>query len=163
MVLPKRFIFGLISLHLTMRGTAQNEGCVTAIGHACPFGWTQWTGKCYKALNHQMTWFDAKVECDKMDSDLVVPQSKEETDFLLSMKYYFWINCNDLHTDGVWTCQEGSIEVEYRDWNQGEPNNLGQEEDCGSVWGNTKKWNDTPCSLDYSVICTRPAAPVLHF
>ena len=103
MMLPKRFIFGLMSLCLTIRCTGGNERCVASIGGrgACPPAWSRWGDSCYKAIE-ELTWYKAKQECIKMGSVLVVPKSQEETDFLLSLQSArFWINCNDLQVEGL--------------------------------------------------------------
>ena len=75
MTVPKRVIFGLISLHLMTGCTGGNEMCKAAISRqrACPPPWIQWGGKCYKAIMKKLSWFDAKDECVKMGSVLAVP------------------------------------------------------------------------------------------
>ncbi|XP_038075101.1 lactose-binding lectin l-2-like isoform X2 [Patiria miniata] len=163
MLVSKRFIFGLISLHLMMGCTGGNEMCKASIGHgwACPPTWYQWGRKCYKAITERLTWSEAKQECIKMGSVLVVPQSQEETEFLLQLvpsePSGFWINCNDLEEEGAWKCQDGTDEVEYRNWFPGQPDNRG-EEDCALVIMPAAIWNDASCDLlRRSVICIRPA------
>ncbi|XP_038054632.1 snaclec convulxin subunit beta-like [Patiria miniata] len=129
-MVSQRFIFGLISLHLMMGCTGGNEMCKASIGHgwACPPTWYQWGRKCYKAMiTERMTWSEAKEECIKKGSVLVVPHSHEETDFLMRLvpeNSKIWINCNDLEEEGTWKCQDGTDEEEYRNWSQGEPDNL---------------------------------------
>ncbi|XP_038059597.1 snaclec convulxin subunit beta-like [Patiria miniata] len=103
-MMSKRFIFGLISLHLMMGETAGKEMCKASIGHgwACPPTWYQWGRKCYKAITEPLTWFEAKDECTKMGGFLVAPRSHEETDFLVQLlPSKFWINCSDVEKEGV--------------------------------------------------------------
>ncbi|XP_022107983.1 C-type lectin domain family 4 member E-like [Acanthaster planci] len=94
-----------------------------------------------------------------MGSVLVMPQSQEETEFLLNLIYYFWINCNDIEVEGSWECKDGTTDVKYRNWRAGEPGFSGIWEDCAAT--DKKGWNDVPCSDLSPVICERPT-PRLH-
>ncbi|XP_038055119.1 C-type lectin domain family 4 member E-like [Patiria miniata] len=159
-MLPKRLIVGLISLCLMIRCTGGNERCGASIRGACPPAWSQWGDKCYKQLSKNLPWAEAKQECIKMGSVLVMPQSQEETDFLQKNVYHwFWINCNDLQVEGAWVCQDGTTVVEYSNWGKGQPSST--SEDCAVVTDNGD-WNDVPCDDLSPVICQRPA-PQLHF
>ncbi|XP_038055988.1 lactose-binding lectin l-2-like, partial [Patiria miniata] len=160
-MLPKRLVVGLISLCLMIRCTSGNERCGASIRGACPLAWSQWGDKCYKQLSENLPWAEANQECIKMGSVLVMPQSQEETEYLVkNMIYYFWINCSDLQVEGTWVCQDGTTGVEYRNWRDGEPNNGGGREDCAAA--GESGWNDVPCDDLSPVICQRPA-PQLHF
>ncbi|XP_038054609.1 asialoglycoprotein receptor 2-like [Patiria miniata] len=157
MMLRKRFIFGLISLHLMMRCIGGNESCKASFSGtwACAPSWSQWGGKCYKAIMEPLTWSEAKDECIKMGGVFVAPQSQEESDFLMSLmspQSKFWINCNDLELEGTWKCQDGTDEVEYRNWDNYAPYNYGGYEDCAAVWYGGK-WNDLYCDQSRRAIC----------
>ncbi|XP_038048132.1 lactose-binding lectin l-2-like [Patiria miniata] len=167
----KRFIFGLISLHLMMGCTAGDEMCEASIRGAGPSSWIKWGGKYYKAIIEPLTWSEAKKECIKMGGALVLPQSDEETDFLKTLVLQpgqqrtdlFWINCNDLEEEDTWKCQDGTDEVEYRNWDThlgSQPDGRGYE-NCAEVWSGGK-WNDVDCDNLVPAICIRPA-PQLHF
>ncbi|XP_038062101.1 hepatic lectin-like [Patiria miniata] len=140
--------------------------CKPSIGGrrgACPSTWIQWGGKCYKAAMKPLTWSEAKDECTKMGSVLVVPQSQEEADFLLLLEPIpseFWINCSDLE-EGTWKCQDGTDEVEFRNWADKQPDYANSNEHCAEVWPEGK-WNDLPCHYPRLGICVRPA-PQLYF
>ena len=70
------------------------------MGGTCPPEWSRWGDKCYRATA-KLTWHQAEQECTQMGSVLVVPQSREETDFLLSLvDWSFLIDCNDLEREG---------------------------------------------------------------
>ncbi|XP_038059594.1 asialoglycoprotein receptor 2-like [Patiria miniata] len=153
-MVPKQFIFGLISLHLMMVYTGGNEMCKASIARrwACPPPWIQWGGECYRAIMEPLTWSEAKDECIKMGGVLVAPRSQEETDFLvLLLPSRFWINCNDIEKEGTWVCQVGTDMVEFRNWLSGEPSNSGNE-DCAYLLP-TGKWNDFPCSSKRLAVC----------
>ncbi|XP_038055207.1 hepatic lectin-like [Patiria miniata] len=162
MMLPKHLIVGLISLCLMIRCTGGTERCGASIRGACPPAWNQWGDKCYKQLSGKLPWAEAKQECIKMGSVLVMPQSQEETEFLQkNLIDKFWIDCNDQHVEGTWVCQDGTTDVEYRNWKEGQPSNRQGKEDCAVVRP-AGDWNDVPCDDLSPVICQRPA-PQLHF
>ncbi|XP_038070449.1 hepatic lectin-like [Patiria miniata] len=180
-MLPKRLIFSLISLHLMIRCMGSSEMCEASIRGACPPTWNHWGGRCYKATDERLTWSEAKEECIKMGSVLVVPQSDDETDFLVSLvSSKFWIHCNDLQSEGTWECKDGTSNVRYRNWAREEVGlgglgragsssseetlptpSTGQREDCANVL-QTGEWSDVPCDWRRHGICKRPA-PQLHF
>ncbi|XP_038062111.1 lactose-binding lectin l-2-like [Patiria miniata] len=169
-MVSERFIFGLISLHLIMGCTGGDDMCKASIGGrrgACPSTWIQWGGKCYKVITEHLTWIESKDECTKMGGAMVVPQSQKKTDFLVALvpeaAYLFWINCNDLEEKDTWKCQDGTDEVEFRNWDplNSQPDNWGHNEHCAGVWSGGK-WNDFQCDTTLPAICIRPA-PQLHF
>ena len=97
-MLPGCFLFGFLGLAIGSAGF--EKSCVVSMGAACPPEWSRWEDKCYRATG-RLTWHQAKQECIQMGSVLVVPQSREETDFLLSfVDMTFWIDCNDLEREG---------------------------------------------------------------
>ncbi|XP_038058764.1 tetranectin-like [Patiria miniata] len=160
MMVPERFIFGFISFHLMMGCSGGNEVCkASGIGRkwACPPPWIQWGGKCYKAITESLTWFQAKDECIKMGGVLVAPQTQEETDFLVRLQPpRFWINCNDIREEGIWECQDGPREVEFRNWatENHQPDNGKGIEDCGEVVPYPAgKWNDAECKKQRPAVC----------
>ena len=62
-----------------------------------------------------------------------------------------WIGLNDQDTEGAYVWSDGSS-VDYTNWNSGEPNQSGGEEDCTNMW-QSGYWNDLPCE----------STSVLHF
>ncbi|XP_022089592.1 ladderlectin-like [Acanthaster planci] len=162
-MLLKQFILGLMSLHLVMGGTGGNERCVMTIGGRgmCPPTWIQWGDKCYRATQ-PMGWFEAKQECIQMGSVLVRPQSDEQNEFLARITPEFWINCNNLQREGVWVCLDGTVAVQYPNWEKEEPNiGLGKEH-CAEVWKPGPR-NDGTCDSQNPAICKQPMVPRLHF
>ena len=102
MVLAKYFPFGFLSLVIGSAGFEMR--CAVSMGAACPPEWSRWGDKCYRATAG-LTWHQAKQECTQMGSVLVVPQSRNETDFLVSLvDIPFWIDCNDLQQEGQFYC-----------------------------------------------------------
>ncbi|XP_038070824.1 hepatic lectin-like [Patiria miniata] len=102
-----------------------------------------------------------------MGSVLVVPQSQEETEFLVQLQQSnFWINCNDLQEEGTWKCEND--EAEFRNWWTSpqwgpQPDNRRGIEHCAEMWVDQEaEWNDVRCDAQLPAICNQPA-PQLHF
>ena len=54
---------------------------------------------------------------------------------------------------GMWQWVDGSnLTPSSSHWDQGEPNNLGNE-DCGEMRGGVLVWNDVPCGLYFHYVC----------
>ena len=114
-MLSKSFVLSLITLHLTAAGTDSNAMCkpYTRPKWACPPPWFLWGGNCYKAIVKLLTWHQAKDECLKMGSVLVVPQSDEEAQFLLKLlPRRIWIDCNDIENEG-WLKLSFKLDVKH--------------------------------------------------
>lgn len=47
------------------------------------------------------------------------------------------------------------MDLAYTNWNDGEPNDSGSNEDC-AVLGNTGRWNDVACTRTFSYMCEVP-------
>ena len=96
------------------RTSCQNEKCaasiqgVSGIPGVCPSTWIQWEGNCYKATGQALTYTQAREECVQMGGVMVVPQSDNETQFLLQFipgeagvhGSWIWIDCNDMQIEG---------------------------------------------------------------
>ena len=74
-----------------------------------------------------------------------------------------WIGASDNAQEGHWTWvtgpetgtlfwlgeSGGSVQSgQYANWNSGEPNNSGGDENCAEYYSASSKWNDLPCSGD---------------
>ncbi|XP_033639098.1 perlucin-like protein [Asterias rubens] len=131
---------------------------------SCPESWHYWGNSCYQITETAFTWSDAKRECRNMGGVLGVPSSDEENEFIGQLADgVVWIDCNDLEEEGRWKCREGNVEVAYRNWMSGEPNDV-DDEDCAFVTprGNNHQWFDWSCSRSVRAICKMAARPVLH-
>ena len=89
-----------------------------------------------------------------------------------------WIGANDIETEGTWVWDNGTTSGDdgltdticnaptgdcqpsnatwtdgTRKWNDREPNNSGNNEDCANITNNSGFWNDLPCSRNqYGII-----------
>uniref|UniRef100_A0A8I3ZZI6 CD209 molecule n=1 Tax=Callithrix jacchus TaxID=9483 RepID=A0A8I3ZZI6_CALJA len=89
------------------------------------------------------------VQVSKVPSSISQGQSKSNR--------LAWMGLSDLKQEGTWQWVDGSplSPSLRRYWNQGEPNNIG-EEDCAEFNGNG--WNDDRCSAAKFWICKKSAA-----
>ncbi len=67
----------------------------------------------------------------------------------------WWIGLDDLDVEGTFTWSDGTP-LDFTAWNDGEPNNAG-EEDCANLppWTGGR-WNDLPCDHVQPYICRMP-------
>jgi hypothetical protein len=101
----------------------------------------------YALFNSTDNWYNARSTAEQMGGYLAIPNSLEESNFLLglsginqSVYPYFWIGISDEIEEGVWMDVLG-YPVEFTNWANGEPNNLG-DEDFGLIYSTSGQWND---------------------
>ena len=121
-------------------------------------GWT------YHYLNETLTWTEAREWCRKNYTDMVVIQSQEENDFVVSMlpnrtkSPYYWIGITRNHINGTWTwIGNNSTWVGEKSWAPDEPNNNDITEFCVEIYvnsgSNRGKWNDEKCGSKKFPVC----------
>ena len=108
---------------------------------------------------------DAKDECRNLGGVLGVPSSDQENEFIVTLipkDENVWLNCNDLDVEGNWKCREGKVEVAYRNWDAGQPDEY--DEDCVAHFtlGNYNGWHDVDCNSKYVAVCKLAFRPVLR-
>lgn len=103
---------------------------------------------------------NARAVCLGFGGDLVSIESRREMEFIKVLSSAFkhdilWIGLNDLRKEGQFAWSDGTPfnSSVYSNWNEGEPNNAG-DEDCVERRGSG--WNDEQCSAIRFYICERP-------
>nr|XP_039249026.1 uncharacterized protein LOC120326750 [Styela clava] len=68
-----------------------------------------------------------------------------------------WLGMWDYYTENYWYYLDGTkVDDYYTNWNSGEPNDKLQE-DCGTMYSSSGKWNDEDCGNKYGFICQKDA------
>jgi hypothetical protein len=122
-----------------------------------------YNGHSYYRSTGSMTWTDARQACINMGGHLVTSTSLAENNFLFNLWPNGWIGLTDEVTEGVWKWVTGEP-YSWSYWNNGEPNNAGNEDYIQFVGGG--RWNDLPNSslpyvLEFEYVVTYTAW-VLH-
>jgi Lectin C-type domain. len=104
----------------------------------------------YVTVGGGITWGDAKTAASArtylgLQGYLVTITSLAESTFCASkLLGQGWLGASDAATEGTWkwvTGPENGTGLTYTNWNSGEPNNSGGDEDCGQFLLDGK-WND---------------------
>ncbi len=116
-------------------------------------------GHSYIFCNNQESWSDARAYCNDFNMKLVTLGSAAEEEWVYSIANVlspqkWWIGANDKAAEGSFVWDSGE-EASYSNWEPGEPNDVGGNEDCAQLnrFHPAKTWNDEPCSLHLNFIC----------
>ncbi|CAO2605504.1 Reg2 [Lemmus lemmus] len=124
----------------------------------CPEGANALGSYCYYLVEDHMTWGEADLFCQNMNSGHLFSQA--EGNFVASLvkesgttATYVWIGLHDPKQNRRWHWSNGSPFL-YKSWATGAPstNNRGF---CVSLTSNTvfKKWKDENCDALYFFVC----------
>lgn len=126
------------------------------------------TNHLYEYVSSTLDWNGAKTAAEGRTKYgatgyLTTITSQSENDFVSArLLNAGWMGASDITTEGTWKWVTGpengttfcigtnpcnAQSGQYTNWNTGEPNDSGSNEDCGQfLAGGTGKWNDLPCS-----------------
>merc|ERR1719410_1013924 len=105
---------------------------------------------------------EAEEHCqEQYGTSLLSVHSEEEMKLIqvildgMASEDHFYIGLNDRgKKEGNWKWTDMS-DVEYTNWAAGEPNSLGDNEDCVEMY-ETGWWNDIPCNFRFRPLCNNP-------
>ncbi|XP_074524308.1 L-selectin [Halichoeres trimaculatus] len=111
-----------------------------------------------------MNWTQAREWCQTKYTDMVVIQSQEENNYLVSKlpnrtgAPYYWIGITKQHKDENWTwIGNNSTWIGEESWADDEPNNNHSTEFCVEIYVNfgvnRGKWNDEKCAKKKYPVC----------
>ena len=101
-------------------------------------------GSKYYLSNFNRNWEQAKLEAEQLGGTLVVINNAEENEFIRANKpnnNSLWIGLSDTAQEGNFVWANGSTSS-YVNWNNGEPNNAGDEDFVEFL--SNGLWNDLP-------------------
>lgn len=119
-------------------------------------------GRRYLVCTTPRAYVDAVARCREHGAEGWVPDGPREaaiiTQAALQIRNQdYWIGLDDLENEGEFVWPDG-IERPWENWNDGEPNNAGNE-DCAHIWARNGRWNDLPCDRRQGIICEVPCDP----
>ncbi|XP_075433420.1 hepatic lectin-like isoform X1 [Ascaphus truei] len=127
---------------------------LSAVCEYCPPGWKFVDVSCYKFSTGSLTWEEARNDCVRQDSILLVFTDKKEMDALLPVLGLLnrWIG---LRLDNnVWKWLDGTF-LTFTNWSPNEPNNAAGNEKCTEILSGSGTWNDCNCANKNDYICKK--------
>jgi hypothetical protein len=134
----------------------------------CPCDAGEHNNTVYLFCIDQKKWNQARNFCNNNSSYIVTINDANENDFIFSQIQNFydeggwWIGINDKTNGGRSDGSEGNEgnfvwyngeNPSYDNWNQNEPNNYNDNEDCAEIYFETGTWNDVNCGQSKFFIC----------
>ncbi|KAK7161080.1 hypothetical protein R3I94_003915 [Phoxinus phoxinus] len=107
--------------------------------------------------SESMSWSESRQFCRDNGGDLVIIHTEEKQRHLTSfIKERVWIGLSDSETEGIMKWVDNST-LNQGFWYQGEPNNLGGDEDCVEKMAldSINNWNDLSCSAKMKGLCEK--------
>ncbi|MBF0337229.1 MAG: VCBS repeat-containing protein [Nitrospirae bacterium] len=121
----------------------------------------------YQRIDTQMTWADAKANCEKLGGYLATITSTDENKFLIDNLFsvtpndkFCWLGATDAESEGTWKWVTNE-KLEFTNWDSYQPDNYQGNENCLEYWppktqwnsGTEWKWNDSDCSNSKVSLC----------
>ena len=126
----------------------------------CASGWVNYEGNCY-LFNSVRTWDQCNAYCPTSypGATMLCVNKQTETAWIKSQSNNeVWIGYTDMPPYGLgkgtkqYRWVTGCSSPYINGWNDGEPNNGGNNEDCTLINSNSK-WDDRPCQSTYQCAC----------
>merc|ERR1712055_132111 len=123
----------------------------------CPDSWWTFGNSCYHNSGAAMTWYEAHDYCLEIGGAYLVEidSEEEETALLGAFAVYdqdYWIGLTDADSEGDWIWADTGKPPKYTAWAEGEPNNMGGDENCAVLFDQYKDdifdrpmWFDANC------------------
>nr|XP_014348150.1 PREDICTED: adhesion G protein-coupled receptor E2-like [Latimeria chalumnae] len=113
----------------------------------------------FSDIGDKKTWDEAKTECSKSDSHLVIISNVCEHEFLRNQfqknKICSWIGLSDKYKNRTWYwVDDRQLNSNETYWKEAEPNNQDNSEFCVESY-DTGCWNDLNCSNKIQYVCEK--------
>ncbi|XP_019129359.2 CD209 antigen-like protein E [Larimichthys crocea] len=124
------------------------------LNHFCKDGCTSFNNSFYYISSQYKSWDDSRQDCKDRGADLVIINSKEEQEFINSLRKHVWIGLTDREEQDTWRWVDGSVLNSTGFWGQGQPSG---RKDCVSIYWYTmeRSWNTEPCTSHLFCICEK--------
>ncbi|KAL6071343.1 hypothetical protein STEG23_006191 [Scotinomys teguina] len=108
--------------------------------------------KYFVNTGRKMSFHGVKALCSQFQASVATPRNAEENRAIQKVaKDIAYLGMTDERTENQFLDLKGN-RLQYTNWNDGEPNNSGGEEDCVVLLSNSK-WNDVLCSESFLAVC----------
>ncbi|KAH8263440.1 hypothetical protein KR044_009196, partial [Drosophila immigrans] len=111
----------------------------------------------YIEESEEVNWFGAVHRCLAMGGHLVSIQNLDEFNAIkekLQAYKDYWIDINDLDKEGEFISIATGRKAAYFNWQESEPNNAANNEDCGELYFAVNyRMNDDTCNKEQLFIC----------
>ncbi|XP_052028569.1 mannose-binding protein C [Apodemus sylvaticus] len=108
--------------------------------------------KHFMRIPEKMSLGKVKALCSDLHGSVATPRNAEENSAIQNVaKDIAYLGITDRRVENIFEDLTGNT-VQYTNWNDGEPNNVGSGEDCVVILTNGK-WNDVPCSDPFLAVC----------
>ncbi|UQA58850.1 lectin-like protein [Polyangium aurulentum] len=113
------------------------------------------TWHCYTYVTAtDKSWYDAHTDCLARGGDLAGISTPSELDHIIkNTNSDVWIGANDQALECVFVWSNG--EPWYPYWEDGEPNDYFNSEECAALIEKSKKFNDSHCTTTRDYLCER--------
>ena len=131
----------------------------------CPQGWISFGQSCYWFSNDVQQWENARADCQRRGSDLVIIKSRAEHNFINHnrpvLNHSLWIGARGNSTDpSVWRWVNGEV-LSFAQWAPNEPRIHNSMEKCVAIQkiGDTDvrhytgDWDDQLCNKKNRYTC----------
>ncbi|XP_045543898.1 P-selectin isoform X3 [Salmo salar] len=113
------------------------------------------------SVNQNLDWDSARQWCRQHYTDMVAIQNQEEIVYLNTMlprnSQYYWIGLRKVNEMWTWMGTNKTLTKEAENWATGEPNNVGDGQDCVEIYikrgKDEAKWNDERCTKKKGALC----------
>ncbi|XP_029564062.1 P-selectin isoform X6 [Salmo trutta] len=113
------------------------------------------------SVNQNLDWDSARQWCRQHYTDMVAIQNQEEIVYLNTMlprnSQYYWIGLRKVNEMWTWMGTNKTLTKEAENWAAGEPNNVGDGQDCVEIYikrgKDEAKWNDERCTKKKGALC----------
>lgn len=104
-----------------------------------------------------MNWFAAQVYCNALNPNAFLAEIfSDETQLVVAAlaselpSYVWWLGATDFYKEGTWMWSKTNTEMEFSAWDEGQPSNDMDNEDClimnrGNL-SEKRLWDDVSCT-----------------
>ncbi|XP_006875531.1 PREDICTED: natural killer cells antigen CD94-like [Chrysochloris asiatica] len=117
---------------------------------SCPERWFGYRCKCYFFSNEEKTWAESRDFCASQNSSLLQLEGKQEFDFRISSKHYYWIGLSYNKINCTWLWEDGSIPS----WDLFSQYNIPDPESC-ILYKPNATITDAECGMENHFICKK--------